>query len=94
MKKEIKVCNRCEKTSESDPTIEQFSFWIDRRADAAGGMENYYKYFDLCSKCKGVLLFMLLSAERYNYNSAYKLSLEQTTRLIELAKFKIPPEEH
>jgi len=42
-----KVCDA--ETCKVENGVTSFSFFIDRRADAAGSMKNVYRNFDLCS---------------------------------------------
>jgi hypothetical protein len=52
VKKEFFVCDICgvEVGTANEREKFQISFWADRVADAAGGMENEYRTADLCPK--------------------------------------------
>jgi hypothetical protein len=50
MRKETYVCDICGKDLGTDLTQFSVSFWSNRKADAAGGMEDIHTGADLCPK--------------------------------------------
>lgn len=72
MKTIICTCDRCE--SSPGATV---AFTVDRRADAAGGMEDVDLYADLCSSCK-LLIFDALVYDLLGNNSKNQDILQQT----------------
>lgn len=49
------LCDRCKA-----PEAKSLDIFKDRKADGAGGMENWNYNFDLCGRCALVLLEMLI----------------------------------
>lgn len=48
--KTVYLCDRCDDPKDLGPGC-GLSIKVDRRADAAGGMEDVHEPFDLCHKC-------------------------------------------
>lgn len=44
----IRICDVCK----SQDDVSNCAYWVDRRMDAAGSMEDDYDSFDLCLKCQ------------------------------------------
>jgi len=63
--KVTKYCDRCDKKIEEygPPVslIPDIAVWLDRMADAAGGMEDVHNTYDVCPKCMKGFLNELLS---------------------------------
>ena len=57
MKTQITVCDKCSK-----PSTKSFFIFKERKADAAGGMEDWNYTFDLCADCCALVLEEIFSA--------------------------------
>jgi hypothetical protein len=44
----IKICDVCKSQDE----VTNCAYWVDRRMDAAGSMDDEYDSFDLCIQCR------------------------------------------
>ena len=62
MDKHTHVCDKLDCKTEN--YVERFSIFLERKADQAGGMEDWYAQFDLCHHHAIELLNELLSDQR------------------------------
>lgn len=79
----------CDRTSCKNENAEPFYLFKERKADGAGGMEDWNFMFDLCPHCTKVLLAAVL-----NHYSQFITDLNVGTLLAFLTKLGIKTREN